>query len=96
MRCHECHHAPSAHSGPDGACRTCACRSWAARRPHSWRAEVTDAWRTATLAWEAQLEAAAVGYATEAAEFEAAHPRPRLADFMSALSYGVANWEQAA
>lgn len=56
---------------------------------HWWRDYVTDAFRSATHAWEAQAEAVAIGYATELAEFAARHPRPRLKDFMTHLSTGA-------
>lgn len=62
---------------PQG-CRCCA-----------WCANVTDAWRSADHAWWLAREAEAVGYETEQREFAARHPRPRLGDFMVALSYGV-------
>lgn len=55
---------------------------------HWWREFVVDAWRSAVQAWEADREAVAIGYATEMAEYERAHPRPRLADFMQQLSGG--------
>ncbi|WZH52915.1 MAG: hypothetical protein PIR53_02720 [Nocardioides alkalitolerans] len=50
---------------------------------------ITDAHCTALLVWESQREAFAVGYACEMAEFEELNPRPRLADFMRALSSGA-------
>lgn len=56
---------------------------------HWWRELVTEAWRTATLAWEADRERVALGYSTEMIEYEAAHPRPRLGDFMRHLSTGA-------
>lgn len=55
---------------------------------HWWREYVTAAWRGAHDAWEAERERVAIGYATEEAEYEAAHPRPRLRDFMEHLSTG--------
>lgn len=57
--------------------------------PNTWVQTVTDAWRSAMQAWELEAEAAAVGYATELAEFEAANPRPRLKDFMMHMSHGA-------
>jgi hypothetical protein len=55
---------------------------------HWWRELVVDAWSSAMHAWWLKREAAAIGHATEEAEFEAAHPRPRLRDFMVAMSSG--------
>lgn len=55
---------------------------------HWWREMVTDAWRSANAAWEAQREAVAIGYDTEEREFQEAHPRPTLGGFMRALSHG--------
>lgn len=55
---------------------------------HWWRELVTDTWRNATLAWERELEATAIGYATEEAEFREKNPPPRLGDAMRALSRG--------
>jgi hypothetical protein len=55
---------------------------------HWWRELVTEAWSAALHAWWLEREAAAIGYATEQAEFEAQHPRPRLRDFMVHLSHG--------
>ncbi|HEU5032710.1 MAG TPA: hypothetical protein VFV01_47860 [Spirillospora sp.] len=55
---------------------------------HWWRELVTDAFRSATQAWWLDREAVALGYPTEMAEYEAAHPRPRLKDFMVHLSRG--------
>lgn len=48
--------------------------------------EVTDAWRSATEAWEREAEDVAIGYKTELAEFASIKPRPRLKDFMVHLS----------
>lgn len=55
---------------------------------HWWRELVTEAWSSATHAWWLDREATAIGYATEEAEYEAAHPRPRLRDFMEHLASG--------
>lgn len=55
---------------------------------HWWREYVTSIWQDATDAWLATREAVALGYKTEMAEFEAAHPRPRLGEFMTHLSFG--------
>jgi hypothetical protein len=55
---------------------------------HWWRDTVTDAFRCATAAWELAAEAASNGWATELADFTAAHPRPQLRDFMVHLSAG--------
>ena len=57
---------------------------------HRWRETVTDAWRSATQAWELQAEAESYGYKTELAEFAAANPRPQLKHFMIHLSHGQA------
>lgn len=89
-RCAEpqCRHAPRAHGA--GGCELCSCEAWLDRRVHTWRNDVSEAWLLATHAWLLERERVAVGYATEMADFEANHPRPRLADFMSAMSPGVA------
>lgn len=85
-----CRHAPNAHVDPtEGGCRLCGCTGWLDRKRNVWQDQVTDAWRTATQAWLLHREEVAIGYATEEAEFEAHHPRPRLADFMHALMPGV-------
>ena len=58
-------------------------------RPSTWNRWVQschEAWRCATDAWEVRLEEAAVGYATEAREFRAAHPQPRYADFLVGMA----------
>lgn len=55
---------------------------------HWWREMVTDAWRSADQAWWLHREAVALGYPTEMREFEERHPRPRLGDFMVAMSVG--------
>jgi hypothetical protein len=67
----------------------CECATWLDSKRHTWREDVTDAWWMATQAWLLHRENVAIGYATEMAEFEEHHPRPRLADFMSALSAGT-------
>lgn len=41
-----------------------------------WRAYNTELFFLQTATWEAQLEAAANGWAAEAAEFTDQHPRP--------------------
>lgn len=51
-----------------------------------WREYITEAWRCADHAWWLQAEAEAIGYATELAEFRAAHPRPQLGAFMVELA----------
>jgi hypothetical protein len=51
-----------------------------------WREFVTDSWRAADHAWWLAREAEAIGYATEMAEFAAAHPRPTLRAFMVQLA----------
>ena len=56
---------------------------------HWWRDLVTETYRAARDQWLLDAEAASVGYATELAEFRAAHPAPRLSDFMVALSCGA-------
>lgn len=83
----DCRHAPRAHG--EGGCSLCSCSTWADRRPHTWRDDVTEAWLLATETWMLAREAAAVGYDAEQADFERNHPRPRLADFMRAMSPGV-------
>lgn len=87
-RCAEtgCRHAPRAHTAT--GCRLCSCKGWLERKPHHWRREVSEAWLCATLTWAEHREQVAIGYPTEMAEFEEKHPRPRLADFMAALSPG--------
>lgn len=55
---------------------------------HWWREFVTDAWRSADQAWWLHRETVAIGYATEQTEFDHAHPRPRLGDFMQHLAAG--------
>lgn len=55
---------------------------------HWWRDMCVDAHQAAMHAWELQAEAVAIGYATELAEFAAAHPRPRFKDFLTHLSSG--------
>lgn len=49
---------------------------------------VTDAWRSADHAWSLHRESIALGYPSEEREFAQLHPRPRLGDFMVALSSG--------
>jgi len=95
-RCHEtgCRHSPSAHT--DAGCGLCACRGWLDVKRNTWREQVVDAWFMATHAWMLQREQVAIGYANEEAEFEENHPRPRLADFMRALSPGRRPEELAA
>lgn len=87
QRCHEtgCRHAPNVHDAA-GGCLLCACTGWLDHKPHTWRRLVTDTWFDATLAWLRQREEAGVGYEAETREFEERHPRPRLKDFMAALS----------
>lgn len=55
---------------------------------HWWRDMVTDAWRSADHAWWLHREEIALGYPAEEAEFTSLHPRPRLGDFMVAMSSG--------
>lgn len=43
-----------------------------------WRDYNTELFFLQTAIWEAQLEEAANGWATEAADFTAGHPRPTL------------------
>lgn len=52
---------------------------------NAWRDYVMDAYRPARLAWEARLEAEAVGYATEEGEFRQAVPGPTLKAFLIQL-----------
>lgn len=88
----QCRHAPRAH-GRDGAagsgCSLCTCTAWTDHRTHVWREDVTEAWLLATESWLVARERVAVGYETEQDDFERNHPRPRLADFMRAMSPGV-------
>lgn len=58
------------------------------RTLNPWVATVYDAWLSATHVWEAQAEAASLGYDTELAEYERAHPRPRYKDFLVHLARG--------
>lgn len=81
-----CRHAPRAHT--DAGCTLCSCARWLDKKPHLWRDQVSEAWLLATHAWLLARESVAVGYATEEAEFEENHPRPRLVDFMHAMSPG--------
>lgn len=87
-RCAEtgCRHTPRAHTKT--GCALCACRAWLGRKRHTWREDVTDAWFLATQTWLEHRERVAVDYPTEEREFEEKHPRPRLADFMRAMSLG--------
>jgi hypothetical protein len=82
----DCRHAPNAHD--DRGCRLCYCEGWLESKQHRWRYDVTEAWFFATHAWLLAAEAATNGWTTELADFEANHPRPRLGDFMEALSLG--------
>lgn len=59
------------------------------RRPNKWVQGVWDAWHCATHAWELEAEAVTLGYATEMAEYEEQHPRPRFKDFLIHLSPGT-------
>lgn len=56
------------------------------RKPNRWVLAITDAWRCAMLAWQAEAEEVAIGYHTELREFASTHPKPRLKDFMIQLS----------
>lgn len=89
-RCADCRHSPTAHAdGGRGACTIgCPCTGWLDSKRHDWRARVVDSWFTATQVWLLDRERVAIGYRTEMAEFEEAHPRPRLGDHMVACSYG--------
>lgn len=51
-----------------------------------WREHVVSSWRDADDAWWLLAEANGIGYATETAEFRAAHPRPTLKSFMVGLA----------
>lgn len=51
-----------------------------------WREYVVGEWSCADHAWWLDREAVAIGYATEEAEYAAEYPRPRLGEFMVALS----------
>lgn len=52
---------------------------------NAWRDMVTEAYTLARLAWEAEAEAATLGYATEMREYRRTHPSPRFRDFLVAL-----------
>lgn len=56
---------------------------------NTWVSSVHEAWQCATLAWEADREAVAVGYGTEMREYEAAHPRPCFRDFLVGMAGGA-------
>lgn len=47
-----------------------------------WREYNNELFFLATAVWEQQCEAASVGYATEAAAFQEANPRPTLKDLL--------------
>lgn len=51
-----------------------------------WREHITDAWFYADQAWWRHAETVTSMYDTELDEYRAAHPRPNLGDFMTALS----------
>ena len=57
---------------------TCRRRSSGPRRHHCswWHSDLVESYRLAREAWEAQADAAAIGYATELAEYRLAHPPP--------------------
>lgn len=59
-------------------------RRYVQRRRHWWRELITGEFYNANHAWELAAEAASLGYATEHAEYAAAHPRPTLKGFMLA------------
>lgn len=63
------------------------------RKWNRWVTYVHDLWLLDTLTWERRVEAASNGWATEAAEFEASHPRPRFKDYLVGLSQ---KWSNAA
>lgn len=56
---------------------------------HWWRELVRTTWRSAYDQWHRDAEAASNGWATELAEFRAAHPVPKLRDVMVGLSSGA-------
>lgn len=84
----DCRHAPRAHN--EHGCTLCGCDTWLDHKAHAWREQVYEAWVLATHAWLLERERVAIGYETEQDDFEANHPRPRLADFMDAMSAGEA------
>ena len=53
---------------------------------NAWVATVCETWLLADEAWQAEAEAAALGYDTELAEFAELHPRPTLKEAMLALA----------
>lgn len=53
---------------------------------HVWRETVTETFRLADEAWQAEAEAVAIGYETELREFAERHPRPTLKEAMLALA----------
>lgn len=58
------------------------------RQPLNWWLHgVLQDFYAAREQWEADCESASRGYATEAAEFEERHPRPRLSDFLHDHAY---------
>lgn len=59
-----------------------------------WREYNTDLLSCAAAAWEKDCEAEALGYATETAEYEAAHPRPNLRQFLE-TNAGMSRGEAA-
>lgn len=81
-----CRHSPRAHN--EHGCTLCGCDTWLDHKAHEWRDAVHEAWLLATQTWLLERERVAIGYETEQDDFEANHPRPRLADFMHAMSPG--------
>lgn len=51
-----------------------------------WREHVMEHYYAAAHAWWLDCEATAIGYATEAAEYAAEHPRPTLKGFLVGLA----------
>lgn len=58
----------------------------ATKRRHLWRETVTETFRLADEAWQAEAEAVAIGYESELREFAELHPRPTLKEAMLALA----------
>lgn len=56
------------------------------RKPNRWIEYVLDAYYAARDAWLDALEAATSLYATEVAEWTAAHPRPTYKSFLVGLA----------
>jgi hypothetical protein len=62
-------------------------------RRNIWHETLMQTYSDAVWDWEQRRDQAALGYATEEADFARQHPRPRLKDFMIRLSR---DWRLAA